>query len=157
MKPKRNALLKRVRFILNARKIDLPAISNLMASVGMRGRKSANMRRAILASSDVITAYVGEELVGFGRMISDRTYYGTIWDVAVKPDLQARRIGTRIMKTLLRRARKRKLYMIGLFTGGHNRTFYERLGFLFLTDVHAMTTSVRVQRRRSNDKKRDIQ
>jgi ribosomal protein S18 acetylase RimI-like enzyme len=72
-------------------------------------------------------------------MISDHVYYGTIWDVAVRPDMQGTGIGSRIVALLLRRARRRKLYMIGLFTAAHNRSFYERMGFSFLDDVHAMT------------------
>jgi ribosomal protein S18 acetylase RimI-like enzyme len=97
------------------------------------------MRRAVSASSDVVVAYYDDELVGFGRMISDCTYYGTIWDVAVHPDRQRAGIGTQILTSLLCRAKRRKLYMVGLFTASHNRAFYENLGFTFFDDVHAMT------------------
>jgi N-acetylglutamate synthase-like GNAT family acetyltransferase len=138
MKPSRHISRPSLRLVLNPHEIDVSAVSRLMALVGMRERKRADMRRAILASSDFIVAYLGGELVGFGRMISDRTYYGSIWDVAVRPDLQKRGIGTEIIKRLLKRAEKRKLYMVGLFTGSHNRSFYEQCGFEFIEDIHAM-------------------
>jgi GNAT superfamily N-acetyltransferase len=73
-------------------------------------------------------------------MISNCTYYGTIWDIAVRPELQGRGIGTRIMKKLLRCARGHRLYMVGLFTVSHNRAFHEKLGFTFFDDVRAMTS-----------------
>jgi ribosomal protein S18 acetylase RimI-like enzyme len=131
---------RRLRLVLNPQELDFKAISRLMAVVGMRERKPSQMRRAVIASSDVVVAYFGDELVGFGRMISDQTYYGTIWDVAVTPELQGRRIGSRIIEKLLQRARTRKLTMVGLFTASHNRDFYERTGFTYLDDIHAMTT-----------------
>jgi len=101
------------------------------------------MRRAITASSDIAVAYLGDELVGFGRMISDLTYYGTIWDVAVREDLQGLGIGNQIMKLLLSKAKKSRLYMVGLVTSSDNKTFYEQLGFEFLEDVHAMTLELK--------------
>jgi ribosomal protein S18 acetylase RimI-like enzyme len=131
---------RRLRLTLNPQELDFKAISRLMAIVGMRERKPSQMRRAVAASSDVVVAYFGDELVGFGRMISDQTYYGTIWDVAVTPEMQGRRIGSRIIAKLLQRARSRKLTMVGLFTASHNRDFYERLGFTHFDDIHAMTT-----------------
>ena len=130
-----------IRLAVNPADVDLAAISDLLASVGMRRREKSELARAVAASSDVVVALRGERVVGFGRMISDETYYGSLWDVAVVPELQGRRIGTQIMERLLERARERKLYMVGLFTGTMNRSFYERLGFTFHDDVFAMTAT----------------
>ena len=47
-------------------------------------------------------------------------------------------MGARLVERLLGFARRRRLYMVGLFTAAHNRVFYQRFGFEFLTDVHAM-------------------
>ena len=140
MNPQSSAKLRGLRLVLNPTTYDWFKISDLLASVGMRQRKVSQLRRAVLTSSDVIVAYLGKELVGFGRMISDRTYYGTIWDVAVREELQRQGIGTHILSRLLQRAKKRKLYMVGLFTAIQNRAFYENLGFKFFDDVHAMTS-----------------
>ena len=134
------AKVRGLRLVLNPPHYDWASISDLMDSVGMRQRKLCQLRRAVRASSDVVVAYLGNQLVGFGRMISDCTYYGTIWDVAVRVRSQGQGIGTCIMRRLLQRARQRKLYMLGLFTAAHSRAFYERLGFTFFDDVHAMTS-----------------
>ncbi len=129
-----------VRLTVNPNYTDLARISDLLALVGMRGRDTADLERAMRASSDIVVALRNSHVVGFGRMISDETYYGSIWDVAVLPELQSRGIGTQVMELLMDRARARKLYMLGLFTGAQNREFYEGLGFTFHEDVYAMTT-----------------
>lgn len=138
-----NPILSNLRLVLNPCEIDFPIVSQLLTSVGMRKRRSVDLKRAILASSDVVIAYLEEELVGFGRMISDQTYYGSIWDVAVRPDLQGQGIGAKIIERLLMCAKKRKLYMVGLFTACYNRNFYEQRGFEFLDDVHAMRNDLK--------------
>jgi ribosomal protein S18 acetylase RimI-like enzyme len=119
--------------------IDLAALSRLFFSVGMRRRASSRMRAAINGSTDVFAAYFGEKLVGFGRLVSDATYYGGIWDMAVDPNMQHSGIGAKILRELLRCARTKKLVIVGLFTASHNKEFYERYGFEWRSDIHAMT------------------
>lgn len=128
-----------VRLVGNPQSLDHEAVSALMAAVGMRARDPAEMARAVAASTAVVAAYRGDELVGFGRLISDGTYYGTIWDVAVSPAEQGHGIGNAIVADLLATAKQLRLYMIGLFTELHNRTFYEDLGFTLLEGIHPMT------------------
>jgi 6,7-dimethyl-8-ribityllumazine synthase len=123
----------------SAAEINLATLSGLLASVGMRRRSRARMQAAIATSSDVFAAYSGGDLVGFGRLVSDNAYYGAIWDLVVRPDLQDYGIGSEILSTLLRRARARRLVMVGLFTASHNKTFYERHGFEFHSGIRAMT------------------
>jgi ribosomal protein S18 acetylase RimI-like enzyme len=125
--------------VTSADEIDVRALSGLLAAVGMRRRTNSRMRAAITASTDVYAAYMGDRLVGFGRLVSDATYYGGIWDMAVEPKLQHAGIGARILNHLLRSARSRGLVMVGLFTASHNKEFYERYGFKFHSDIHAMT------------------
>jgi ribosomal protein S18 acetylase RimI-like enzyme len=119
--------------------IDLVALSRLFESVHMRPRPPARMSAAIAGSSDVYAAYDGDRLVGFGRMVSDSVFYASIWDMAVEPSMQHRGIGAKIMDELLRCAHAKDLVMLGLFTTSYNKEFYERYGFEFHPDIHAMT------------------
>jgi ribosomal protein S18 acetylase RimI-like enzyme len=125
--------------ISSADEVDLVTLGRLFDKVGMRLRDPSDMRRAIAASTDVYAAYVAGRLVGFGRMISDAVYYGSIWDMAVEPDMQHAGIGSRILDELLKCASHRGLMIVGLVTASHNREFYERHGFEFHSDIHAMT------------------
>jgi N-acetylglutamate synthase-like GNAT family acetyltransferase len=127
-------------FIANPASIDLEDVSRLLCSVGMRARPHDSMERAIRASTEVIVVYAaGQTLVGFGRLVSDETFYGTLWDVAVHPDFHRHGIGREIVARLLAKCLTLKLRMVGLFTALHNRQFYQHFGFSMLEDIHAMT------------------
>ena len=45
--------------------------------------------------------YSSNELIGFGRIIGDKTIFLYIQDVMVTPEYQNKKIGTQIMKKLL--------------------------------------------------------
>lgn len=119
---------------------EIVAVSQLLAAVGMRRRAPEAMRRAIDASQAVAVARVDDIIVGFGRLVGDGVYYGSLWDVAVSPAVQRRGVGSSIVDLLLRVARRQKLQIVGLFTESHNNIFYERRGFKMLGDIHPMTT-----------------
>jgi GNAT superfamily N-acetyltransferase len=81
-----------------ANDIDLAALSRLFESVSMRPRPADRMSAAIAGSTDVYAAYDGKTLVGFGRMVSDSVFYGSIWDMAVEPSMQHRGIGASALR-----------------------------------------------------------
>jgi ribosomal protein S18 acetylase RimI-like enzyme len=68
------------------------------------------------------------EPIGVLRIMRDAPAWFSIWDVAVHPDWQGRRIGTRMMKQALEMIRAASPGAnVHLFTFKH--AFYERLGF----------------------------
>jgi predicted N-acetyltransferase YhbS len=75
----------------------------------------------------VATAPDGE-VIGTTRVMRDAPGWYSIWDVAVRPDWQGRRIGTALVQDAIDFVREESpgawLY---LFTTKHR--FYERLGF----------------------------
>ena len=131
------------RLVSNPTDLDLEGVSRLLEGVGMRARDGEHMASAIRASTQVIAAYLPSGgLVGFGRLISDGVFYGTIWDIAVNPAYQKLGIGSAIVTALLDTSRHLGLYMVGLFTALHNRQFYENLGFVVLDDIHPMKLQI---------------
>jgi len=131
------------RLVSNPKELDMEDLSRLLDSSGMRARDRERMLIAINGSTEVIAVYlVSGELIGFGRLVSDGSYYGTIWDIAVDPNYQKCGIGAAIVTTLLKTSRRLGLYMVGLFTALHNRQFYEDLGFVILDDIHPMRAQV---------------
>jgi N-acetylglutamate synthase-like GNAT family acetyltransferase len=128
----------------NPSKVDLVSVSNLLEVVGMRMRSIDAMTQAIKASTEVVVVHDDREmLVGFGRLISDGMYYGTLWDVAVHPNFQKRGVGKAIVTQLLGTCRNLELTMVGLFTALDNRQFYESSGFAMLDYIHAMTLDLK--------------
>src|SRR6266704_2944849 len=91
-------------------------------------RSADDVRRALEHSHPVVTAWEGETLVGFTRVISDRTYRATIWDVIVRPSHQGRGVGQRLMKFVLDHPDLKTVSNFLLLTKDKH-AFYERFGF----------------------------
>ncbi len=137
-------LVSGFRIETNPPTVDLTSVSDLLEVVGMRARSIDAMAKAIRASTEVLVVYNDRNiLVGFGRLISDGTYYGTLWDIAVHPNFQNLGVGRAIVVRLLAKCRSLGLSMIGLFTASHNRQFYANAGFAMLDNIHAMTLDLK--------------
>ena len=95
-----------------------------------KDRPPDQVRRALEHSHPVLTAWEGERMVGFTRVISDRTYRATIWDVIVRPSHQGQKIGAAMIDRTLEELRRQGALpgsFVGLFTGRPG--FYEKVGF----------------------------
>ena len=92
------------------------------------GRSADEVRQALQHSHPVVTAWEGARLVGFTRVISDRTYRATIWDVIVRPSHQERGIGKALMDFVLNHPDLKSVSHFLLLTKDKH-AFYERLGF----------------------------
>jgi GNAT superfamily N-acetyltransferase len=93
-----------------------------------KGRTADQVARALEHSHPVITAWDGPKLVGFTRVISDRTYRATIWDVIVAESHQKHGIGRQMMRRVLEHPDLKTVTMFVLLTKDRHR-FYEHLGF----------------------------
>ena len=91
-------------------------------------RSASDVRRALENSHPVVSAWDGAHLVGFTRVISDRTYRATIWDVIVRPSHQGRGIGKRLLDFVLEHPDLKSVSSFLLLTKDKH-AFYERLGF----------------------------
>jgi len=91
-------------------------------------RSAPDVRRELENSHPVVSAWDGAHLVGFTRVISDRTYRATIWDVIVRPSHQGRGIGKRLLDFVLEHPDLKSVSSFLLLTKDKH-AFYERLGF----------------------------
>lgn len=91
-------------------------------------RNLDQVRRALAHSRPVISAWEGEQMVGFTRVISDLTYRATIWDVIVRPSHQSRGVGKEMIHKVLEHPDLRTVTSFLLLTKDKH-AFYERLGF----------------------------
>lgn len=74
-----------------------------------------------------LCAWDGDQLVGFGRVLTDFVYRATIWDVIVDKAYQKQGIGTDIVQRILNHPRLKKVDLFWLCT--RMPGFYEKLGF----------------------------
>ncbi len=99
-----------------------------------KDRTHEQVERALRHSRPVLSAWEGDRLVGFTRVISDLTYRATIWDVIVAESHQKRGIGRELMRLVLEHPDLRTVSMFLLLTKDQHR-FYERLGFTTERDM----------------------
>ena len=64
--------------------------------------RTINDLKKCLANSDVIVSlWVGNEIVGFGRALTDGIYRGVLWDIVIDQNHQGKGFGKLIVKNLL--------------------------------------------------------
>ncbi|MFM8524535.1 MAG: GNAT family N-acetyltransferase [Cyanobacteriota bacterium] len=92
------------------------------------GRSRDDLRRMLNGSQAIVSAWRGQELVGFGRATSDGIFRAVLWDVVVAKPLQGRGLGRQLVEALLRHrlvAAVERVYLMTTNSAG----FYQRLGF----------------------------
>ncbi len=106
--------------------------SRLRASVGWTNFSKAQAEAALSRSLYAVAAVEGNQTVAIGRLIGDGLYY-MIADVIVRPDFQGRKIGTSILRMLLKYADDHTpdggRSSIQLIAEKGREPFYEALGF----------------------------
>jgi ribosomal protein S18 acetylase RimI-like enzyme len=75
----------------------------------------------------VISAWDGDRLIGFGRVLTDYVFRASIWDVIVDKHYQSRGIGSELVKHILHHPALKEVELFWLCT--RTPEFYERLGF----------------------------
>jgi GNAT superfamily N-acetyltransferase len=85
---------------------------------------------ALHSSWYMLGAYDGEQLVGFGRLVSDGVVHSMIYDLIVLPEYQWRGIAGEILERLIKRCKEEGIRDIQLFCAHGKRKFYEKRGFV---------------------------
>ncbi len=86
--------------------------------------------KAISGSWFATSAYHEDQLVGFGRVLSDGVLYALIADLIVIPKYQGKGIGSNLLDQLLDHCRSEGLRIVWLFSVPGKMAFYERYGFI---------------------------
>ncbi len=85
-----------------------------------------------------VGAFVGMELIGMGRAVSDGASDAYIQDVTVRRELRGRGIGARIIRAISEYLVSRGIGWIGLVAEPGTEAFYRRLGFEVLEGFSPM-------------------
>lgn len=106
----------------------------LTDSVGWGKRENSIVEIALKNTLYSLCVYDDEKLIGYGRIIGDKTIFLYIQDIMVIPEYQNRHIGTSIMENLLDKVNEYKKInpTIRTYLGASKGTehFYEKFGFI---------------------------
>ena len=75
-----------------------------------------------------MTAWEGNELIGFGRATSDGVFRGVLWDIVVRGDAQGRGVGKAIIRELTKTPALINVQRVYIMTT-NSSGFYEKVGF----------------------------
>ena len=91
--------------------------------------RTMNDLKKCLANSDVIISlWVGNEIVGFGRALTDGIYRGVLWDIVIDQNYQGNGYGSLIIKSLLSSKKIKNTKKLYLMTTNKKR-FYSQFDF----------------------------
>jgi GNAT superfamily N-acetyltransferase len=94
----------------------------------------AELESAVSKSYFTVSAYDGEFLAGFGRIVSDGIIHAMIYEMIIHPDYQRKGIGTEILNRLIQKCKEDKIRDIQLFCAQGKKEFYEKHGFISRPD-----------------------
>ena len=106
----------------------------LTNSVGWGIRDEKIIQQALENTLYSLCVYDGDRLIGYGRIIGDKTIFLYIQDIIVIPEYQGKKIGTGIITELLKKVEEYKKVnpnirtYLGASKGKEN--FYEKFGFI---------------------------
>ena len=95
-----------------------------------------------LANSDVIVSlWVRDEIVGFGRALTDGIYRGVLWDIVIDQNYQGEGFGKLIVKSLLSSKKIKNTKKLYLMTT-NKKLFYSQLDFKDVTSQNLLIREI---------------
>lgn len=123
-----------MKIVYKNEKISVKEFNRLTESVDWGIREETIVEEALKNTLYSICAYDGTNIVGYGRIIGDKTIFLYIHDVMVIPEYQNKGIGTGIMKKLLEQIDEYKKINPSIRTylsaSKGKESFYEKFGFI---------------------------
>lgn len=116
-------------------KVPTPIEYNYLTNeVGWGTREENIVEIALNNSIYSICAYENENIIGYGRIIGDKTIFLYIQDIMVVPEYQNKKVGTNIMKKILEKINELKKINPNIRTylgaSKEKEKFYKKFGFI---------------------------
>ncbi len=93
-----------------------------------KDRKIKEIRKCLANSDVIVSIWLNNEIVGFGRGLSDGIYRGVLWDIVIDENHQGKGYGKMIVKTLLDSKQIKNTRKIYIMTT-NKKLFYSQVNF----------------------------
>ncbi|GAA0725723.1 GNAT family N-acetyltransferase [Clostridium malenominatum] len=110
----------------NCLNVDWNCVPKILKKVGMSYLEGEAHKKAFENSHTVVFAFDDDKLIGFGRAISDGVYQAAIYDIAVLPEYQGKKVGATIIQSILKCIPQCNFI---LYASPGKEIFYEKLNF----------------------------
>ena len=94
-----------------------------------RGRSIEGIKQMLENTDYVFTVWDHRQLAGFARVLTDKIYRATLWDVIIHPGFQGSGVGESLMNQILSHPVLSRVQKFWLNTRD-KQSFYERFGFV---------------------------
>tara|TARA_Y100000813_G_scaffold197491_1_gene182943 strand:- start:1096 stop:1551 length:456 start_codon:yes stop_codon:yes gene_type:complete len=104
--------------------------------------RTINDLKNCLANSDVIVSiWYKNDLVGFGRALSDGVFRGVLWDIVIDKEHQGKGYGKLIVQNLLNSKKIKKTKKVYLMTT-NKKLFYSQIDFKEVTSQNLLIREI---------------
>ena len=93
-----------------------------------KNRTIHDLKKCLANSDVIISLWVGSEMVGFGRALTDGIYRAVLWDIVIDQNHQGKGFGILIVKNLLSSKKIKNTKKLYLMTT-NKKLFYSQLEF----------------------------
>ena len=93
-----------------------------------KNRTLCDLKKCLANSDVIVSIWFNNEIVGFGRALSDGIFRAVLWDVVIDKNLQGRGLGTLIIKEILDANKMKNTKKIYLMTT-NKKYFYSQVDF----------------------------
>ncbi len=118
---------------IDENKISVNDFNYLTDRVGWGTRNEKVVEEALNNTLYSVSIYDDNKIIGYGRIIGDKTIFLYIQDIMVIPEYQGQKIGTKIMNTLIKKIDEYQKVNpnIRTYLGASKgkEKFYEKFGF----------------------------
>ena len=106
-----------------------------------KNRKINDLKKCLAKSDVVISIWVGDEIVGFGRALTDGIYRGVLWDIVIDQNHQGKGFGKLIVNNLLSSKEIKNTKKIYLMTT-NKKLFYSQMDFKEVTSQNLLIREI---------------
>ena len=97
-----------------------------------KNRTILDLKKCLSNSDVIVSVWVGNEMVGFGRALTDGVYRGVLWDIVIDQNHQGKGFGTLIINSLLSSKKIKSTKKLYLMTT-NKKKFYSQFNFKQVT------------------------
>tara|TARA_B100000886_G_scaffold27926_1_gene17670 strand:- start:261 stop:716 length:456 start_codon:yes stop_codon:yes gene_type:complete len=93
-----------------------------------RSRTTNDLKKCLANSDVIVSLWVDNKIVGFGRALTDGIYRGVLWDIVIDQNYQGKGFGKLIINNLLSSKKIKNTKKLYLMTT-NKKLFYSQLNF----------------------------